>query len=118
MNETELLTLFIAECAGALPHLRVFRRTIVNAAVQRGGRTFQARAGIKGQADAYAIIEGGGHVEIETKAARGAMRTEQVAWRDHMLRMRVPHLVLRAHAGEHPASTVERWIAELRAVAS
>ncbi len=116
MNETELLIEFMAQAAIALPHVRVFRRTIVNATVERGGRSFHAKAGIKGQADAYAIVTGGGHVEIETKAAKGSMRQEQEAWRAQMLFMRVPHLILRALPREHPATTVERWIAELRSV--
>lgn len=116
MNETETLLKFIAAVPGALPHVRVFRRNIINAPVERGGRHFHAKAGIKGQADAYAIVEGGGHVEIETKAAKGRMLDEQLAWRAQMLVMRVPHLVLRILPNEHPDATVERWLAELRAV--
>ena len=115
MNETELLMKFIAEVPEHMPHVRVFRRTIINAEVEREGRRFRAVAGIKGQADSYALVTGGGHVEIETKAARGVMREAQKAWRAQMLEMRIPHLVLRGKAGEHPAQTVERWIAELRA---
>lgn len=118
MNETELLMKFIAEVPEHLPHVRVFRRTIINAEVQRGGRSFHARAGVKGMADAYALVTGGGHVEIETKAAKGRMLEEQKAWRAQMAVMKIPHLVLRAKAGEHPASTIERWTAELRAVIS
>lgn len=116
MTETEILMKFIATVPSVMPHVRVFRRNIVNADVERNGRHFRARAGIKGQADAYAIVTGGGHVEIETKAAKGRMAEEQKAWRALMLSMRVPHLVLRAHPNEHPDATVERWIKELRAV--
>lgn len=116
MNETELLMKFIADVPEALPNVRVFRRTIISAEVARGGRSFRLKAGIKGQADAYAIALGGQHVEIETKAAKGRMLDEQKAWRAWCLAWHVPHLVLRAKAKEHPAATVERWIAELRAV--
>lgn len=116
MNETEILMKFIAAVPVALPHVRVFRRTIVNAPVERGGRHFHAKAGIKGQADAYVIVAGGRHVEIEAKAAKGRMLEEQKAWRALMLEMRVPHLVVRALPGEHPDTTVERWVEALRAV--
>ena len=118
MNETELLMKFIAETPRALPHVRVFRRNIINADVERNGRHFRARAGIRGQADAYAIATGGKHIEIETKAAKGKMADEQLAWRAWCAEFRVPHLVLRAKANEYPDATVERWIGELRHVCS
>ena len=115
MNETELLMFFIAEVPVHMPHVRVFRRTIINATVEKNGRHFHAKAGIKGQADAYALIQGSTHVELETKAARGVLAEEQKAWRAFCAQWRIPHLVLRAKAGEHPATTIERWIGELRA---
>lgn len=118
MNETETLHAFMAEVPYALPFVRVFRRNIVNAAVEVRGRRFQARAGEKGMADAYAIVEGGRHVEIEAKSARGKLSREQVAWRDQMQRMRVPYLLLQILQGEAPADTVRRWIEELREVAT
>ena len=114
MNETELLMKFIAEVPEAMPHVRVFRRTIINAEVARNGRSFRLKAGIKGQADAYAYVDGGRVVEIETKAAKGRLLDEQKAWRAFCHARRIPHLVLRAKAGEHPAATVERWIGELQ----
>lgn len=114
MGETDTLVRFLAAVPEALPHVRAFRRNIVNAAVSAGGRQFHAVAGVSGQADAYAIVAGGGHVEIETKAAKGVMREAQTAWREQMIRMRVPHLVLRIRTGEHVDATVERWIVELR----
>lgn len=116
LNETEMLMRFIAEVPKRLPHVRIFRRNIVNAVAQRGGRHFVAKAGIKGQADAYAIAEGGRHVEIETKAADGRLAEEQKRWRDLMQRMRVPHLVLRMEKDETTAETLGRWIDELGAV--
>ncbi len=118
MNETELLMKFIAEVPEHMPNVRVFRRTIINADVVRNGRHFHMKAGIKGQADAYAYIDGGRVVEIETKAARGRLLEEQKVWRAFCHERRIPHLVLRAKANEHPAETIERWIAELREVAA
>lgn len=116
MNETEMLMKFIADVPSHMPHVRVFRRNIINAEVARGGRSFRLKAGIKGQCDAYAYVDGGRVVEIETKAAKGRMLDEQRAWRAFCLERRIPHLVLRALRGEHPAATVDRWIAELRSV--
>lgn len=116
MNETDLLMKFIAEVPSHMPNVRVFRRTIINAEVARDGRSFRLKAGIKGQADAYAYIDGGRVVEIETKAAKGRMLEEQIAWRAFCAERRIPHLVLRALRGEHPAATVDRWIAELRGI--
>lgn len=115
MNELELMRAFMAEVPIAMPHVRVFRREIVNADVQRGGRSYHIKAGIKGQSDLYAYVQGGRVVELETKAAKGSLLLEQKAWRSFCEQWRIPHLVLRAKAGEHPATTVERWIGELRA---
>jgi hypothetical protein len=114
MSETELLMKFIAEVPEHMPNVRVFRRTIINAEVARGGRNFRIKAGIKGQADAYAYVDGGRVVEIETKAAKGRLLEEQIAWRSFCAERRIPHIVLRARRGEHPAETVDRWIIELR----
>ncbi len=116
MNELELMRAFMAEVPLAMPHVRVFRREIVNANVSAGGRNFHVRSGVKGQADLYALVEDGLHVELETKAAKGVMLEEQKAWRSQMERMRVPYLVLRAKGGESPAATIERWVMELRKV--
>ena len=113
MNETDLLHLFIERTPFALPHVRVFRRNIINVETKQG---FRVRNGIKGQADAYALVEGGLHIELETKAARGVLAEHQLAWRDHCRSRRIPHLVLRARRGEQPMKTVDRWIGELRAV--
>ena len=113
MNETDLLHLFIKRAPFALPYLRVFRRNVLNVETKQG---FRARNGIKGQADAYAIVHGGRHVEIETKAARGVMAEQQKAWRAFCQTFDVPHLVLRARPAEPPGETVNRWIEEMRAV--
>lgn len=115
MNELELMRAFMAEVPCALPDVRVFRREIVNATVSKGGRHFHMKAGIKGQADLFAYVRGGRVVELEMKAAKGRMLDEQKAWREFCASWGVPHLVLRAKTGEHPATTIERWIGELRA---
>jgi hypothetical protein len=115
MNELEIMRAFMAEVPVAMPHVRVFRREIVNADVQRNGRSYHIKAGIKGQSDLYAYAFGGRVIEIETKAAKGALAEEQKAWRAFCEEWRIPHLVLRAKAGEHSATTIERWIGELRA---
>jgi hypothetical protein len=114
MNETALLMKFIAEVPDHMPNVRVFRRTIINAEVARGGRSFRLKAGIKGQADAYAYVDGGRVVEIETKAAKGRLLEEQHAWRAFCSERRIPHIVLRARIHERPSETVDRWITELR----
>lgn len=111
MNETDLLHRFIERVPHALPYVRVFRRNVLNVQTIQG---FRARNGTKGQADAYALVLGGRHVEIETKAARGVMADAQIAWRAFCDTFRVPHLVLRARKGEPADATVARWIDELR----
>lgn len=116
MSEHDLLALFIREAPKALPDLRVFRRNIIRQTVKRDGREVHLRNGIPGQADAYALLRGGRHVEIETKAATGRMRVAQERWRAFCSAWGVPHLVLKARAGEALADTVTRWIDELRGV--
>lgn len=109
-SETDLLHLFIERVPFVLPNLRVFRRNVINVEAKGG---YRVRNGIAGQADAYAIRKGGLHVEIETKAARGKLRTAQVAWRGWCHAWGVPHLILQARLGETSDATVQRWIAEL-----
>lgn len=113
LSETDLLHLFIERAPFVLPAVRVFRRNVINRVVEENGRKFLLKNGITGQADAYAIRKGGLHVEIETKAARGKMRTAQVAWRGWCHAWGVPHLILQARLGETSDGTVQRWIAEL-----
>lgn len=113
LSETDLLHRFIERTPHALPHVRVFRRSIINVEAKGG---FRVKNGIKGQADAYALVRGGRHVEIETKAARGVMRSRQEAWRLFCESFQIPHLVLRARRGETPDATIERWIQELAEV--
>lgn len=75
------------------------------------------RAGIPGQADAYAYVRGGLVVEIETKSAAGRLEAAQRAWRDFCRDWGVTYLVLRAGRNEAPGATVARWLEELGRVA-
>ena len=114
MKELDLTDAFIA----AVPfrfgsRVRAFRRQIVNAMVEKGGRYFAARAGVKGQADVYCLVQGGLHIEVELKAARGVLSAEQKAWRQLMDDMKIPYLCPRARVGEEPAATADRWCDEL-----
>lgn len=113
MSEHDLLALFIREAPKALPACRVFRRNIIRRKVVIEGRPVMLVNGIPGQGDAYALLKGGRHVEIETKAATGRMRAGQVRWRSFCAAWGVPHLKLHARAGETPAETVARWCEEL-----
>lgn len=112
-SETDLLHAWIAHVPYALPHVRVFRRMVLNVETTRG---FRARNGIPGQADAYALVRGGGHVEIETKSARGQLQAKQQAWRHFCAGFAIPHLVLRVAKSELPAVTIQRWTNELHAI--
>lgn len=112
MTETQLLHAFIARVPHALPDTRVFRRNIINGQLTTGQRV---RNGIKGQADAYALIHGGLHVEIEAKSARGTLTPEQRNWQSFCAKFDIPHIVLAARINESPDATVERWTDELSA---
>ncbi len=114
MIETDLLALFIRRAPAVCPTVRVFRRNIIRRKVVIEGREVMLVNGIPGQGDAEAIVRGGRHIEIETKAAKGRMRDRQEAWRAWCVSWGVPHLVLRAGKGEEPTATVERWCNELR----
>ena len=116
MSEHDLLALFIREAPKALPACRVFRRNIINRSVVIEGRRVHLVNGIPGQGDAYALLRGGRHVEIETKAAKGRMGEAQIRWRAFCASWGVPHLTLKAHKGETADATVDRWIEELRGV--
>lgn len=117
MNEHDLLWALIVKVPTVLPYVRIYRRDILNVTASARGRSWRVRAGIPGQADAYALTKSGEHIEIETKAAAGRMADEQKAWRAFCLEWRIPHLVLRERKGETPDQTVNRWIAELEEVA-
>lgn len=108
------MQLFQHSAALALPHVRLFRREILRAVIQ--GR--RVRAGIVGQADLWGVVQGGLHLELEIKALGGALSHEQILWRDWCLRSRVPWALLEPREGETPEATVERWVDEVRLLAS
>jgi hypothetical protein len=114
MIETDLLALFIRRAPFVCPTVRLFRRNIIKRKVVIDGRSVMLVNGIPGQGDAEAIVRGGRHIEIETKAAKGRMRAAQKRWQAWCLKWEVPHLKLQARAGETPEETVERWCIELR----
>jgi hypothetical protein len=114
-SETDLGKLLLLAAPYALPNMRLFRRPILNVRAEKG---FHVRAGIPGQADFYAMTRGGGHIEIETKAATGRLEQAQKRWRVLCVEMAVPHLVLRARKDEAPSDTVQRWIQEIRNAAN
>ena len=116
MSEHDLLALFIREAPKALPACRVFRRNIIRRKVVIEGRPVMLVNGIPGQGDAYALLKGGRHIEIETKAAKGTMGEAQERWRDFCAAWGVPHLVMKARKDEPSDTTVTRWIEELRGV--
>ena len=114
MSEHDLLTLFIRQAPLRIPSLRVFRRNIINRTVTIEGRKVHLVNGIPGQGDAYALLKGGRHVEIETKAATGRMRAGQVRWQAFCAAWGIPHLKLQARRDESAETTVDRWIEDLR----
>lgn len=112
MNETDLLHDFMAAVPHAIPRARVFRRNVINVKTSFG----RVRNGIKGQADAYCLVHGGRHIEIEAKSATGTLTPEQLKWQSFCRKFDIPHIVVVARKGEPPADTVARWVAELRTV--
>lgn len=114
MIETDLVKKWLAVAAFEVPQVRLFRRQIINQTIQRGAQVYQARAGIAGQCDVYGITRGGGHIEVEAKAAKGKLREQQEAWREWCEAWGVPYMLIRARAGEHPDATVGRWCVELQ----
>lgn len=111
LSETDLLHRFIARVPYELPNVRVFRRNIIDGQLTTGQRV---RNGIKGQSDAYAIVKGARHIEIEAKSLHGRFSPEQTAWRAFCERFEIPYLPLRAcESGEQ---TITGWIDELRRV--
>ena len=110
-SENDLRNAFVARVPFVFPHVRPFIRTILNVDAVGGWR---ARAGIPGQADVYAVTKGGGHIEIEMKAAKSKWYAAQLAWRRFCAEWSIPYLVLRVLPNELPAVTLERWLEELR----
>ena len=92
--------------------LRLFHRTISKIKIE--GRVI--KQGIKGQADLYGIVDGGGHIEVELKWIGGTLEPEQETWRDWCLERKIPWLLLEVWKEEEKEATLTRWIAELKRV--
>lgn len=127
MIETDLVKLFVARVPFVLPNCRAFERTIIDAVVimlhhfmqwlgRRTGDPIKTRlrSGVAGQGDAWVLVKGGRHIEVEAKAARGVMRDAQGRWKEFCDAGWCDHLIVRARKGETPEQTVERWVEELR----
>ena len=111
MSELDLDRAFLLAIPYHLPQVMAFRRNVVNVRSELG---FRVRAGVRGQADIYCIVRGGGHVEIETKMPGRKLRIEQIAWRQRCEAMQIPYLLLYGIRRSTPAATVESWIEALR----
>ena len=92
-----------------LPAIRLFRRN--NATVRIDGRV--VKFGMAGLPDFHGVVDGGLHVEIEIKAARGRLSPEQKVFRDWCVEHRVPYVNPTARVGETIEQTVERWCDEI-----
>ena len=112
-EEITLQGMFLLKLPFEIPTLRLFRRNI-GAARMRGGHV--VTFAVKGQCDTYGIGDGGVHVEAELKALHGRLSPEQRTWRDWCLAHRVPYLLCVEKKEETKEQTVDRWIAELKAL--
>lgn len=109
MSETTLLRTFMWRASQDLPDVRLFRRNVGKIRIE--DRVFVA--GIKGQCDIQAVLNGGRIIEIETKSKGGTLRPEQKVWRDWCIAWCVPWMQLKPLKGESSEVTVERWVREL-----
>ena len=107
--ERDLKARLLLRSPKEIPSLRLFSRTVARVRVQ--DRVIQA--GIRGQADLWGVWLGGRHIELELKAAGGMLSKKQRVWQTFCLEWQIPHLVLRAHAGESIDTTVTRWLHQI-----
>ena len=120
LSETEIGLLWLRAVPVALPHVRVFRNSVVRGTVSgRGLRPdWYASAGIEGHGDAFWIapprMYENYYGQVEWKAKGGRMGASQMHWRTYCEPRGIPYLVMRVAKGEEPDQTVERWIDELR----
>lgn len=112
MSESDLKIALLLAAPLALPTLRLFVRPIMR--VRRDERVYSI--GIKGQSDLYGLVRGGGHIELELKDVHTITTRQQRDWRSFCRAWGVPHLELRARAGESVDDTVARWLDEIRAL--
>lgn len=96
----------------AFQSVSLFRRNAGKLSKSYKGKEYYIKVGIAGQADLYAIKDGGAHYEIEIK--RGTkLNPNQERWREWCVNRGIPWALLDVHEGELPAQTVERWVKEL-----
>ncbi len=94
-TETQLGNFLLVRFPLLVQNALIFRRPIIRARATAGGRTWQAVAGVPGQADFYVVAQGGLHVEVETKSARGTLRAAQDAWMARCIALRIPYVLAR-----------------------
>lgn len=118
MQEIPIMREFLA--AYRHPKVRLFRRNILDKTVKDfyTARPFQAKAGIKGQADVYGFISSFRAVplEIEFKGERTPTSDEQKNWKNFCDNWGIPHFTFRARVGETSPETVTRWTEELDSI--
>lgn len=114
-NESDLGSSFAMLVPLTLPHVTVFRRTIVRGKMAAG---YYVRSNLPGQSDYWALVKGGLHVEIETKAwlesGDRKVKAAQESWRLFCAAQEIPYMRPKALLGEDPNETVTRWVGELR----
>ena len=111
--EGDLQKLLLLAVSLKFPTIHFFPRKVGAIKVDAGTpdeRMF--RAGQVGQADLYAIADGGKHYEIELKRFT-RLSHAQIVWQARCLTWRVPHIVLVAIRDESHTDTIERWLTEL-----
>lgn len=114
--ESQLQAALLLEAPASIPELRLFRRNITKARI----RGYVVHFGLPGQCDLYGLVRGGGHLEIELKAAgkRIVPESDQDKWRTWCLEWEIPHIVLTGAKEETVEQTVIRWRDELRRLLS
>ena len=110
VKESALQVALFLTAPKELPSIRLFRRNVGGARI----RGQVVKFGVAGQADLYALVRGGGHIEVELKAVAGRLSPEQESWRNWCVAWGIPHVVLQAGKGESVEQTVGRWCAELK----
>lgn len=109
-HESRLQAKLLLEAPKRFADMRLFRRNI-GSATMRGGYT--VNFGIPGQADLYAIVRGGRHVEIELKSVGKTLEPDQRNWASWCAEWGIPHIMLQAKKDETDEEVIDRWCGEL-----
>jgi hypothetical protein len=107
--EQDYVRSLLGHAAMEFSDVRLFVRQV--GAIKTDGRVF--RAGIKGQADLYAVDRRAKHYEIEVKRFT-KLSPDQEAWKAWCSAWGVPWLLLEVRKAEMPVDTIDRWVEELR----